>query len=54
MEDVETFEGWLVKMLKDSKKKLGMTDKTIAWILLREGTAYYFKTITREEISPDG
>ena len=45
VEDVVEFESWLDKMLRDSKEKLNMTDGTIAWILLREGTAYYFKTL---------
>ena len=45
MENVVEFESWLDKMLRDAKEKLNMTDGTIAWILLREGTAYYFKTL---------
>jgi len=45
VEDVAEFECWLDKMLKDAKEKLNMTNGTIAWILLREGTAYYFKTL---------
>ena len=45
IEDVVEFEKWLDKMLKDAKEKLNMTDETITWILLREGTAYYFKTL---------
>lgn len=48
MEDVDTFEQWLAQMLKDSKKKLGMTDKTIAYVLLREGINYYLKQIASE------
>ena len=45
IENVVEFQCWLDKMLEDAKKKLNMTDGTIAWILLREGTAYYFKTL---------
>ena len=45
MENVVEFQSWLDNMLKDAKDKLNMTDRTIAWILLREGTAYYFKTL---------
>jgi len=45
MEQVKTFEQWLSQMLKDSKEKLDMTDATIAYLLLREGTHYYLKTI---------
>jgi len=45
MEDVKSFEQWLHQLLKDSKDKLGMTDATITYILLREGTAYYLRTI---------
>lgn len=48
MENVDEFEKWLYQMLKDSKDKLGMSDATIAYILLREGTAYYLKTLARE------
>ena len=45
VEKVDEFECWLYRMLQDAKEKLNMTDGTIAWILLREGTAYYFKTL---------
>lgn len=45
VENVVEFERWLDKMLKDAKEKLNMTDATITWILLREATAYYSKTI---------
>jgi len=45
IENVVEFQHWLDQMLQDAKGKLNMTDETIAWILLREGTAYYFKTL---------
>ena len=45
MENVVEFQSWLDKMLKDAKEKLNMTDRTITWILLREATAYYYKTL---------
>lgn len=37
-------------MLKDAKDKLHMTDKILAYVLLREGTKYYLKQIAGEEI----
>jgi len=46
MENVREFENWLEQLLRDAKKKLEITDKTIAYILLREGTVYYLKSIT--------
>ena len=49
MEDTEEFESWLFRLLLDAKRKLGMSDHTIAYILLREGTNYYLKQITEEE-----
>ena len=49
MEDTEEFESWLFRLITDAKRKLGMTNKTIAYILLREGTDYYFKQIVGEE-----
>jgi hypothetical protein len=49
LENVEEFEKWLEQMLKDAQEKLNMTDATIAYILLREGTEYYFKTICKGE-----
>jgi len=49
VENVVEFESWLDNMLKDAKEKLNMTDGTIAWILLREGTAYYFKTLGKHD-----
>ena len=51
IENIVEFERWLDKMLRDAKEKLNMTDETIAWILLREGTACYFRTIGRREIN---
>lgn len=36
-------------MLADAEKKLEMTDATIAYILLKEGTNYYFKAITKNK-----
>jgi len=45
VENVVEFESWMDNMLKDAKEKLNMTNETIAWILLREGTSYYAKTI---------
>ena len=45
VENVVEFESWLDKMLRDAKEKLNMTNGTIAWILLREGTSYYYKTL---------
>lgn len=45
MENTEQFELWLERCLVDAKKKLGMTDETLAYILLREGTKYYFRTL---------
>ena len=50
MENTEEFEEWLYRLLKDSKQKLNMSDRTIAWILLREGTNYYFKDICNDEL----
>ena len=53
IENITEFESWLDKMLKDAKEKLNMTDATIAWILLREGTAYYFKTFGTAPEKPE-
>ncbi len=50
MENSEEFEEWLNRLLKDSKRKLGMSDKTIAYILLREGLNYYLKDIYNDGI----
>ena len=53
IENIVEFEHWLDKMLNDAKEKLNMTDATIAWILLREGTAYYFKTFGNAPEKPE-
>jgi hypothetical protein len=50
MEHTGEFEQWLNQCIGDSKKKLGMTDKTLAYILLREGTNYYLRTICNDEL----
>ena len=53
MENIEEFEKWLQTLLKDAKKKLEMKDSTIAWLLLREGTEYYFRSITKKELEDE-
>ena len=50
MENIEEFEGWLFRLIHDAKMKLNMSDRTIAYILLREGTVYYFKDICNDEL----
>jgi len=50
MENAEEFEAWLFKLLHDAKMKLNISDKTLAYILLREGTHYYLKQIVGEEV----
>jgi len=52
IENIVEFESWLDKMLRDAKEKLNMTDGTIAWILLKEGIAYYFKTLRNAPEKP--
>ena len=49
MEQTEEFESWLFKLIHDAKMKLCLSDRTIAYILLREGTKHYLKQITGEE-----
>ena len=50
MENTEEFESWLFRLIMDAKRKLDMSDKSIAYILLREGTNYYLKDISRDEL----
>ena len=50
MENSEEFESWLFKLIHDAKMKLCLSDKSIAYILLREGTKYYLKDICNDEL----
>jgi hypothetical protein len=50
MENTEEFEAWLFRLIHDAKMKLSMSDRTIAYILLREGTNYYLKDICNDEL----
>ncbi len=50
MEATEEFESWLFKLLHDAKMKLCMSDRTLAYILLREGMAYYLKGLAADEL----
>ena len=50
MENAEEFEVWLFRLLHDAKIKLNISDKVIAYILLREGTNYYLKDILSNEL----
>ena len=50
MENPEELEAWLFRLLHDAKTKLNMSDRTIAYILLREGTNYYFRDIMKDEL----
>ena len=47
MEHAIEFEKALSELLIKAKKEMNMTDDTLAWILLREGTAYYFRTLDK-------
>ena len=49
MENTEEFESWLFRLINDAKMKLCLSDRTIAYILLREGTNYYLKQLAGEE-----
>ncbi len=50
MENTEEFESWLFRLLNDAKLKLNISNKTIAYILLREGLNYYLKDISKDEL----
>lgn len=50
MGNTEEFESWLFRLLLDAKRKLGLTDKTLAYILLREGVNYYLKGLIEDGI----
>lgn len=49
MEYGEEFQSLLSRLLLDAKRKLNISDKTIAYILLREGLNYYLKEISEGE-----
>ena len=50
MENTEEFEAWLFRLIHDAKMKLNMSDRTLAYILLREGLNYYLKDICNDEL----
>ncbi len=50
MENTEEFESWLFRLIMDAKRKLGISDRTIAYILLREGLNYYLRQIAEDGI----
>ena len=50
MENTEEFETWLFRLIHDAKMKLNMSDRTLAYILLREGLNYYLKDICNDEL----
>ena len=50
VENVPEFEKWLLNCIEDGKTKLGMTDETLAYLLLREGINLYLKTITKSRL----
>ena len=54
MEQAETFEGWLANVIKDGKACLGMTDETLAYIILRAGLACYLRTIANKTLNTEG
>ena len=53
VENIIEFERWLAQMVKDAKEKLALDDETITWILLKEGTARYFKSLKKPQNSLD-
>ena len=51
MEDVTEFQKWLNKCIQDGKTKLKVTDRALAYILLREGLNYYLRDISKEALN---
>ena len=47
MSNVHEFEEWLYQMIKDGKEKLELRDCDIAYVLFRNGLAYYHKDILK-------
>ena len=52
IENVSEFQRWFDRMIKDAKEQLNMTDETIVWILLKEATSYYFRTLCKNDLKP--
>ena len=52
IENITEFQKWMYQMLKDSKEKLGLTDETLAELLLKEGIKYYHRSITKCVVCP--
>ncbi len=47
IENIEEFQKWFYALLNDSKQKLGMSDRTIAYILVTEGMKYFMKVVVK-------
>jgi hypothetical protein len=47
VENIGEFDKRLDKVIEDGRKELGMTDETIAYVLLNEGMKHYFKTLSK-------
>jgi len=48
-ENVNEFQKWFNQCIKDGQEKLNLTDRTLAYILLREGLNFYLKQICEEQ-----
>lgn len=57
MSNVPEFEEWIYKTIEDGKKKLRLRDCDIAYVLFRNGLAYYQRDILskyRDDVQTDG
>lgn len=54
MEQAEEFEAALYKLIAEAKNRLGLTDKTLAYVLIRIGMDYYLRNNVSKELDLKG
>ena len=50
MQNIDEFHQWIDSMPRDAKKKLGVDDTTIAFVLMSYALDQYIRDITRRQI----
>lgn len=50
MEQIDEFQKWMEQMLSDAKKKLGMSDETLAFLLMEKALDYYARSMARRQL----
>ncbi len=51
IENIEELDRWIEQMSLDAKKKLGVSDETLALVLMRHSLDYYVRSVAQRALN---